>query len=373
MPVSITIPECSVVANVTLDFSPDISGGVRIGKLILYKNNVQVNAASIYWIYRANVSDTRVSNIPVYPLLPNTDYELRFEATNGETALKSFSTSSLETVGAYGASDSFLSEGDKAINARYLFDYLTNLSDYPWTLNAVCGFLGLFDSFAGLNPLYMWDKNSFDTLTLAEPFAFRQNYGNINPTHQPKTCNLSGDTLPIGDWWAYLIPRYDLSLSLKASKAMLPMFGSFLWIRMNNIYDNTPTLTGEWLLSDTVINIEAIGLLLSYEIYTNMATASRPAMWNPAYANIFFREYIMSNETPEQCAEYVYNAFTLNRIDFAPFYSSNTFPTTEEWMHDLLDLDAMKACARKWYDYLKPTPPKKRKGMPIWEYLRYTI
>ena len=100
MPVSITIPECSVVANVTLDFSPDISGGVRIGKLILYKNNVQVNAASIYWIYRANVSDTRVSNIPVYPLLPNTDYELRFEATNGETALKSFSTSSLETVGA---------------------------------------------------------------------------------------------------------------------------------------------------------------------------------------------------------------------------------------------------------------------------------
>lgn len=372
-----------------------------------YGNNIAVQRTSIRLSNTGDGSYTFV----LYPLPANTNVSIKLylvEGTNSDifTLLceeivhtNTIQTSAYHKIMPYGAipedyddpyCPNLLTQQEKTYNAKIIYN---TLSADVWSDSAIATILAYADFYGGinpdinmkyLNPYAIWNdraepwgyytdtnNGTYSLSRNSETFGtYTGNSGDnteqLTPSHFPyqRMQNAARNSFiqdPHG--YAQAIPQYYSELS--SCLAFLPVYKQH-YIDLFDEYSST-----KWYETNGAFTLEQyLDYLILYKNNESLNNWYKLFGTNSEYSD--FAEFTRDTETPFNVATKFYNSlnkFLFTQGDMAGYVCQNNNSYGESWNIPRL--------AISWYDIIqtfKPTPqPTKKRKMPIWEYLRYTI
>lgn len=388
------------------------------------ENGFEPNAGKQKMFFRSKIkpdgsSETHiVFTFPVYPLHTQTQYtidvELRLTDTADNihtfTAHHNFSTTPVNTVGKFNDRNEVLTLKEQQKNATILHNSLVKRGYF--TLESFCCLLGMSDCAGNINPTqYMIykgfevDTPAYNPYTQEDSWIFFGLY-NWENAPAPYTQNdiqmyipQNGINSQVRDycgWFYYPVvspPQPLLNTSWfyeeqfvykEESPTLYPedykkeiAFGVVPFAHNNglNLLNNNGT---QQQFINMVSNDDWLTLEKLVPIYIRFSTTGTSAIWTlSAQHQQEYEEYWSKFDTLkkfsrctdtriENIAEYMCHCF-MDGVWGTFGYNTAYYDPYEHYILALYNIECVKKKARYWYNFFK-----KRK-MPLWEYLRYTV
>ena len=301
----------------------------------------------------------------LYPCRPGTEYHV-YTGDQGFTDIGTVTTlpENTEYISTFNVSEK-ISFSDSEANAEIIRNYLTNEG---WSPEAIAGVLGLAYCQSGLNPAnqgYYYDGTPYSVNAIeaiwctnstllqegAETIPYQTDITQVPPDPYWLYGEKPVDQYSIPTWAGIASSRKRAAISMGGDG--FGLFGIMPFDRYLLYPQSTEQLfpSGNYWSGEGQLHWLDIESRFNYlwEYYT------RDRDLPQEFRATTFTEYRTMKEDPETMA----HIFLAHKADYIVHTSSNEYARTLE-------------CAKQWARYFYK-PVKKRKGMPIWEYLRYTI
>ena len=389
------------------DVSTNFNLDIRVQRPDIWTQGAKP-AIQRYNITLTNTGDGTVT-VPIYPLPENTAVTIqlyqRISWTYTYITAITINTGRISTSAKYeeipvvnsSSASGFpdlLSENDKKANARIFFNRLYN---DVWSDSAIASILAFAEHYGGINPninlkylmpwalyykpyspwQYYFHGDTYETPNQGQTLQNYQQFGTytgrsgdnnefITPELYTQTSYRGGAKnaflqRPIN---INAIPRQDDTNKISGCMTFLPVYKQH-YIDILDTYSPT-----KWYETTAAFTIEQyLDYLIFYknnqEAALDLFTAQSPL------AN--FTMFTLSTAEPEVLVLQLYDSLLAYS-----FNTGNYLGYVCEWGKDIMNARIiLPRLCRKWYDYIKTLPHVKpggkRKGMPIWEYLGYTI
>lgn len=309
----------------------------------------------------------------LYPCRPGTEYHV-YTGDQAFTDLGAVTTlpENTEYINTFNVSEK-ISFTDSEANAEIIREYLKTEG---WSQEAIAGVLGLAYCQSGLNPAnqgYYYDGTPYTVNAIEAIWCTNSTLLQEGAENIPYQTDIT--QTPPDPYWLYgkkPVDQYDTptwaGIASTRKRAAISMggdgfglfgimpFDRYLLYPQSTVQQLFPAgryWSGEgqlqWLDLESRFNY-----LWNY--------SSRDSGLPQDFIATTFREYRSLKEDPETMA----HIFLSHKADYIVHTTYNTQTHIDEYARTL-------ECAKQWARYFYKSDVKKRKGMPIWEYLRYTI
>lgn len=301
----------------------------------------------------------------LYPLRSSGDYDLSYNGT-----IRFYSASTRELVGvpitggtihfatpanSIGIVDNYnlgIDDASKGINAKYIWSHL---KPQGWTRSAVAGILACMDCSADMNPVYqLYNVPAITNPLNRVPFTL---YG----VDGAEESDLQGIT--------------NYNTLMRAYNYGLRQFATHPYLRTDTYYpyEQSTYIGGLLPVSSRYIDLSLNETLLGDDYGTGLFNLER-------LCTVLTRYYIYLSWTRQT------DPYTGERITNVNSYGKHTFRYPETaanmWWEGLKapyyryfikNQTCLTIKARYWYDFLEEPAPTKRRKMPLWEKLKWSV
>lgn len=308
----------------------------------------------------------------LYPCRPGTEYHV-YTGDQAFTDLGAVTTlpENSEYIRTFNVSEK-ISFADSEANAEIIRNYLTNEG---WSPEAIAGVLGLAYCQSGLNPAnqgYYYDGTPYSVNAVEAIWCTNTTLLQEGAETIPYQTDIT--QTPPDPYWLYgekPVDQYNTptwaGIASNRKRAAISMggdgFGLFGIMPFDRylLYPQSTELlfpAGNYWSGEGQLHWLDIESRFNYLWNYSIRDSDLPQEFRATT----FREYRELTEEPEIMA----HIFLAHKADYIVHTTYNTQTHVDEYARTL-------ECAKQWARYFYKKPVKKRKGMPIWEYLRYTI